>query len=69
MKVWKNNKELKQMAQDVIMDAMAKSAYNINNTEGNNLTQDDKDKLIEETKKQMDRVAKLFGYNRSWFSC
>jgi hypothetical protein len=61
-----SKKQLKEKAQEEIMDKISQVGYAI--SESGDHTEEEKEILLAEVKKQMDRIAKLFGYDEAWFS-
>lgn len=57
--------EQKKLAQDLIMDQIAIIGYGDKYEEFKKQVGDDADSIL---KAQMDRIAKLFGYNEAWFA-
>lgn len=57
-------KEIKEKAQDLILDVIGQLETRIYDNdpymEVNNLTEEEKDQLVSEVKKQFKRIAKLF---------
>lgn len=57
-------KEIKEKSQEILMDTIATAYYRIDNLDG--YTEEEKNELQKEIKKQADRIAKMFGYEKSW---
>lgn len=57
--------ERKLKAQEIIMDTISTAGYRVAEME---LSEKEQKALFDELKKQMDRVAKMFGYDEAWFS-
>ncbi|MGI5347012.1 hypothetical protein ACQEU8_02315 [Streptomyces sp. CA-250714] len=59
--------ELKQMAQDVLMQGIANQlGYYDPNDYGESMTDAERDEFREIMQREADRVAKLFGYESAW---
>ena len=61
-----SKKDVKENAQDIIMSNIANSLYSLANDI--EFSDSDKLKIVEEVKKQSNRVAKMFGYDEAWFN-
>lgn len=61
-----NKKLAKELSQEILMDCISISNYKLNENE--DFTEEEKQIIQIELKKQMDRIAKLFGYEEAWFS-
>lgn len=58
-----NKKEAKLKAQDIIMHCVSLAGYQLDD-----LSDTEAEAVRKELKPQMDRIAKMFGYEESWFS-
>jgi len=61
-------KEMRIKAQDIIMSQIAHCGYVLHESDYLDILEEDKELMQVELKKQMDRVAKLFGFDEAWFS-
>lgn len=59
--------EKREKAQDLIMDVLSTCGYKLHESdEYKDFAEDEEFELI--LKKQMDRVAKMFGFSEAWFT-
>lgn len=57
-------KELKEKAQELIMEELSKIGYSLEDYEGG---EEERKELLKEIVKQGNRVAKIMGYDAMWF--
>lgn len=62
------NKELKQKAQDLLMAQIAGVGYGSEYQDFIELCEGDAALAYSIVKKQMDRIARMFGYEEAWFA-
>ena len=55
--------EAKRKAQDILMDVVAVAYYRL---EDEDYSEQDKEVVRKQLKKQADRIAKMFGFSESW---
>lgn len=58
-------KQIKERAQNLLMDCISVAGYKIDSMD---LSEEEKEQLRTETKKQMDRIGKMFGFDEAWWS-